>query len=28
VILHPIVGQLVEAAGEVLAAEFRRRFGG
>ena len=28
VILHPIVGQVVEAAGEVLATEFRRRFGG
>jgi hypothetical protein len=28
VILHPIVGKLVEAAGEVLATEFRRRFGG
>jgi hypothetical protein len=28
VILHPIVGQLVEAAGDVIAAEFRRRFAG
>jgi len=28
VIVHPIVGKLVEAAGDVLAAEFRRRFGG
>jgi hypothetical protein len=28
VIVNPIVGKLVEAAGEALAAEFRRRFGG
>lgn len=28
VIVHPIVGKLVEAAGDGLAAEFRRRFGG
>jgi hypothetical protein len=28
VIVHPIVGKLVEAAGETLAAEFKRRFGG
>ena len=28
VVVHPIVGKLVEAAGDVLAAEFRRRFGG
>ena len=28
VIVHPIVGKLVEAAGDALAAEFRRRFGG
>jgi hypothetical protein len=27
VIIHPIVGKLVEAAGDALAAEFRRRFG-
>jgi hypothetical protein len=27
VIIHPIVGKLVEAAGDGLAAEFRRRFG-
>jgi hypothetical protein len=26
VIIHPIVGKLVEAAGDGLAAEFRRRF--
>lgn len=26
-IVHPVVGRLVEAAGETLAAEFRRRFG-
>lgn len=25
-IVHPIVGKLVEAAGELVAAEFRRRF--
>jgi len=25
-IVHPVVGKLVEAAGDVLAAEFRRRF--
>jgi hypothetical protein len=28
VVVHPIVGKLVEAAGDTLAAEFRRRFGG
>jgi len=28
VVIHPIVGKLVEAAGDALAAEFRRRFGG
>ena len=28
VVVHPIVGKLVEAAGGTLAAEFRRRFGG
>ncbi len=28
VVVHPIVGKLVEAAGDGLAAEFRRRFGG
>ncbi len=27
VVVHPIVGKLVELAGETLAAEFRRRFG-
>ena len=27
VVIHPIVGKIVEAAGEALAAEFRRRFG-
>ncbi|MEJ2303806.1 MAG: hypothetical protein P8186_20765 [Anaerolineae bacterium] len=27
-IVSPIVGKLVEVSGEVLAAEFRRRFGG
>jgi hypothetical protein len=27
VVVHPIVGKLVEAAGDSLAAEFRRRFG-
>lgn len=27
VILHPIVGKLVEATGDTLAADFRRRFG-
>jgi enamine deaminase RidA (YjgF/YER057c/UK114 family) len=27
-VVHPIVGKLVEAAGDGLAAEFRRRFGG
>jgi hypothetical protein len=26
-IVHPVVGRLVEAAGEALSAEFRRRFG-
>jgi hypothetical protein len=28
VIVHPIVGKLVEAAGDALSAEFQRRFGG
>ena len=28
IIIHPIVGKLVEAAGDLLASEFRRRFGG
>jgi hypothetical protein len=28
IVVHPIVGKLVEAAGDALAAEFRRRFGG
>ena len=28
VVVHPIVGKLVEAAGDALATEFRRRFGG
>jgi hypothetical protein len=28
VVVHPIVGRLVEAAGDAVAAEFRRRFGG
>lgn len=27
-VVHPIVGKLVEAAGEAAAGEFRRRFGG
>jgi hypothetical protein len=27
IIVHPIVGKLVEAAGEVAASEFKRRFG-
>jgi hypothetical protein len=27
VVVHPIVGALVQAAGETLAAEFRMRFG-
>lgn len=27
VVVHPIVGKLVEAAGDALAAEFHRRFG-
>ncbi len=27
VIVHPIVGKVVEAAGELVAAEFKRRFG-
>lgn len=26
-VVHPIVGRLVEASGEALAAEFKRRFG-
>ena len=28
VVVHPIVGKLVSAAGDTLAADFRRRFGG
>ena len=28
VVVDPVVGKLVEMAGEALAAEFRRRFGG
>jgi len=28
VVLHPIVGRLVEAGGDALVVEFRRRFGG
>jgi hypothetical protein len=28
IIVHPIVGKLVEAAGDALTAEFRHRFGG
>ena len=28
VVVHPVVGKLVEVAGDALAAEFRRRFGG
>lgn len=28
VVIHPIVGKLVEAAGDTLVAEFRRRFSG
>ncbi len=28
VVVHPIVGKIVEAAGDAAAAEFRRRFGG
>ncbi|MDY6877919.1 MAG: hypothetical protein SWK90_17190 [Chloroflexota bacterium] len=28
VVVHPIVGKLVEAAGDAVATEFRRRFGG
>ena len=28
VVVNPIVGKLVEAEGDALAAEFRRRFGG
>jgi hypothetical protein len=28
VLVHPVVGKLVEAAGDALAAEFRTRFGG
>lgn len=27
VVVHPIVGKLVEAAGDAVAGEFRRRFG-
>ncbi len=28
VVVHPIVGKLVQAAGDAVAGEFRRRFGG
>jgi uncharacterized membrane protein YgcG len=28
VVIHPIVGKAVEAAGDLVSAEFRRRFGG
>jgi hypothetical protein len=28
VVVHPIVGKLVEASGDALVGEFRRRFGG
>lgn len=28
IVVHPIVGKLMEAAGDAVAAEFRRRFGG
>ena len=28
VVVHPIVGRLVEAGGDALVGEFRRRFGG
>jgi hypothetical protein len=28
IVIHPVVGKLVEAAGDGLASEFRRRFGG
>lgn len=28
IVVHPIVGQLVQAAGETVVAEFRRRFPG
>jgi len=28
VVVHPIVGKLVEAGGDALVVEFRRRFGG
>ena len=28
IIVHPIVGRLVEAAGDAAVAEFRQRFGG
>ena len=27
VVVHPIVGKLVEAGGDALVSEFRRRFG-
>lgn len=27
VVIHPVVGKVVEAAGELVAADFRRRFG-
>ena len=28
VVVHPVVGKLVQAAGDAVAGEFRRRFGG
>ena len=28
IVLNPIVGRLVQAGGDVLAADFKRRFGG
>jgi hypothetical protein len=28
IVVHPLVGRLVEAAGDAAVAEFRRRFGG
>jgi hypothetical protein len=28
VVVHPVVGKLVSAAGEAISSEFKRRFGG
>jgi hypothetical protein len=28
VVIHPVVGKIVEAAGDLLATQFKRRFGG